>query len=86
MSDKKDLDLKQLRFELDGYIKAVEEAKRIASQCTGEIKALKRTMDKEFGVSSISAADKLVKKLEKELEEMEKEIDALWTEMKTYDI
>lgn len=51
----------------------IEDAKTKQSELTGQIKTIKKQMQTEFNVDTVDEAEKLLKKMDKELTTMEGE-------------
>jgi len=61
---------------------SINEAKREEAEISGRIAMTKETLKEKFGLSSLDKSKSMVKKMEKELEEEQKQLNAAFKKLK----
>ena len=84
MPENKKYSVEQLSVMLNAAQKEVQDAQKSLSQLEGRLEALKEQMEKEFGITDIEEGEKLLAKMDKELEKKEAAFETGVLELKQF--
>lgn len=75
-------DPKEIERTLKTVKANIEKAKEELSESRGQKKALLSRLKKEYGLENLIEAEQAIKRLDKEIEILEKEVDVKYTKLK----